>query len=89
MYLVIAEALTNVALHACAGRVDVCVELHGDVVAIQVRDNGVGGAERTRGRGLTALVDRVEAAGGAVTITSPPGAGTVPSATLPVDVART
>lgn len=86
-YLVISEALTNVATHARANHVSANVELDGDVLVVEVRDDGVGGVDGARGRGLTGLVDRVEAAGGAVTVISPAGAGTVLSATLPVEVA--
>jgi signal transduction histidine kinase len=49
-----------------------------------VRDDGVGGADLGRGSGLIGLVDRVEAAGGEITITSPPGKGTSLLATLPL-----
>lgn len=38
-----------------------------------VRDDGAGGAEPGRGSGLIGLVDRVEAIGGKLDITSPPG----------------
>ena len=84
-YLVVAEALTNVAAHACANRVSADVELNGHVLAIEVRDDGVGGADPARGTGLTGLVDRMDAAGGNLTIISPAGAGTVLRALLPVD----
>jgi len=84
-YFVLAEALTNVAEHACADRVQVSVELEGTFLTVEVRDDGVGGVDRTRGRGLTGLVDRVEAVGGVLAITSHPGAGTVLRAVLPVD----
>lgn len=83
-FLVIAEALTNVAGHACAERVGVDVELNGGVLALEVHDDGVGGADPARGHGLTGLIDRVDAAGGTVTITSAPGAGTTLRAALPV-----
>jgi signal transduction histidine kinase len=84
-YFVVAEALTNVAAHACADRVRVSVELEGRFLTIEVSDDGVGGADPTRGRGLTGLVDRVEAVGGVLTIMSRAGAGTVLRAVLPVD----
>jgi len=84
-YFVLAEALTNVAAHACADRVRVSVELEGTFLTIDVRDDGVGGADPARGHGLTGLMDRVEAVGGVLTITSHPGAGTVLRAVLPVD----
>ncbi len=38
-----------------------------------VRDDGVGGADTTRGSGLTGLRDRVEAMGGTMTLTARPG----------------
>ena len=83
-YFVVAEALTNVAAHACADRVRVSVELEGTFLIVEVSDDGMGGADPARGRGLTGLVDRVEAIGGLLTITSHPGAGTVLRAVLPV-----
>jgi signal transduction histidine kinase len=83
-YLVIAEALTNAARHTRPDRVSVRVELEGDVLVVEVRADGTG---RVRSLGLTGLVDRVDAAGGAVTITSTPGGSTALCAALPVDVA--
>lgn len=86
-YLVVAEALSDFARPARPGRVGVCVELHGDVLVVDVRDDGTGGVDPAAGRGLSGLVDRVDAAGGTVTITSTPGTGTVVRAALPVEVA--
>lgn len=51
---------------------------------LSVRDDGVGGADPAKGSGLTGLTDRVEALGGTIKITSPPGKGTAVSAELPV-----
>jgi signal transduction histidine kinase len=85
-YYIVAEALTNAAKHARASTVDVDVEVTDSVVRITVRDDGVGGADLGRGSGLIGLVDRVEAAGGEITITSPPGEGTSLLATLPLEI---
>ena len=52
-------------------------------VAIEIADDGVGGADATQGSGLHGLADRVEALEGHLLVTSPPGAGTVVSAELP------
>jgi signal transduction histidine kinase len=52
-------------------------------VAIEIADDGVGGADAARGSGLHGLADRVEALGGQLLVTSPPGAGTVITAELP------
>jgi signal transduction histidine kinase len=84
-YFVLAEALTNVAAHACADRVRVSVELEGTFLTVEVSDDGMGGADPSRGHGLTGPTDRVEAVGGVLTITSRPGAGTVLRSVLPVD----
>ena len=44
---------------------------------MQISDDGVGGADPTRGSGLRGLADRVEAVKGSLTVSSPAGAGTV------------
>jgi signal transduction histidine kinase len=56
----------------------VAVELDADeaTARLAVRDDGDGGADPARGSGLTGLGDRIEALGGTLHITSPPGAGT-------------
>ena len=82
VYYIVAEALTNVVKHARASRATVTVTLDGDRVAIEVRDDGSGGADPTRGTGLTGLLDRAEAANGTLVVDSPPGAGTTLQATL-------
>ena len=83
-YYIVSEALTNAAKHTRASVVDVDVEAANGVVRIAVRDDGVGGADLEQGSGLIGLVDRVEAAGGEITITSPPGEGTSLLAILPL-----
>ena len=74
-YFVVAEALTNAVKHAHADRVTVTVARVDDVLRVSVTDTGVGGAH-VEGRGLGGLVDRVEAVGGSLTVTSVVGAGT-------------
>ena len=53
-------------------------------VRLAVRDDGVGGADPARGSGLLGLYDRVEAAGGTITIHSPNGEGTEVLVELPL-----
>lgn len=84
-YYLVAEALTNAAKHAKASIVHVDIDAADAYVRISIRDDGVGGADPVRGSGLIGLVDRVEALGGKLTITSPPGAGTSLLATIPLD----
>jgi signal transduction histidine kinase len=83
-YYVAAEAFTNAAKHADASAVDIMIEEAGGTLTVQVRDDGAGGADPSRGSGLTGLRDRVEAVGGRMTVDSPAGAGTVLTALLPV-----
>jgi signal transduction histidine kinase len=82
-YHVVSEALTNVAKHARASFVEVDVATTDDVVWLRVRDDGVGGADPSRGCGLVGLSDRVEAIGGRVEISSQSGRGTTLFATIP------
>jgi signal transduction histidine kinase len=85
-YFVVAESLTNAVKHAQARGVSVTVDLNGDTLVIEIRDDGVGGADPTRGTGLTGLLDRVDAAEGVLTISSALGDGTVVRAELPVAI---
>ena len=82
-YFFVSEALTNAAKHSPTSNVQVRVQQADGQVTIQVRDDGAGGANPTRGSGLRGLRDRVEALGGSFTLTSPPGAGTVVEAAIP------
>ena len=85
-YFIVAESLTNAVKHSRARSVSVSVDLEGDTLVIEIRDDGVGGADATRGTGLTGLLDRVDAADGSLTIISAPGEGTAVHAELPVDI---
>ncbi len=81
-YFVVTEALTNVARHAHATRAAVNIARAGDRLVVEVRDDGVGGADPAGGSGLQGLRDRVTALGGSMHLVSPPGGPT----TLLVDV---
>jgi signal transduction histidine kinase len=83
-YYVVSEALTNAAKYADAPVVDVAVAAGGGELQIEVRDDGRGGADPAEGSGLLGLRDRVEAIGGTMRLTSPPGAGTSLSVVLPI-----
>jgi signal transduction histidine kinase len=76
IYYTVSEALTNVAKYSHADRVRVDLRLDETRLKLQVTDNGVGGADPTRGSGLFGLKDRIEALGGTMKVISPSGAGT-------------
>jgi signal transduction histidine kinase len=85
-YYVVAEALTNVAKHAQASRVDLAVKAEDDDLYLSIRDDGVGGADARKGSGLIGLVDRVEALGGQIGITSRLGDGTSLVVRIPLEL---
>jgi len=82
-YYVISEALANVAKYAEASAVEVSVTRQNGRAVVEVADDGIGGADPTRGSGLSGLVDRVEALDGVLNVESKPGAGTRIRAEIP------
>jgi PAS domain S-box-containing protein len=84
-YLIASEALANATKHAQASRIDVSLEPRNASLLLSIRDDGVGGADPTRGSGLVGLADRVDALGGTIDIDSAPGGGTSLVVTLPLD----
>ena len=71
VYRITQEALTNVARHAKAKRVDVTVHADGARLRLVVADDGVGlgpGADRPAGMGLIGIRERVLALGGVLTL---------------------
>jgi signal transduction histidine kinase len=85
VYFVVAECLANVAKYASAHRAAVAITAADGILAVKVTDDGIGGADITKGTGIRGLVDRVEAVGGRVTVESPTGGGTVVRAEVPLD----
>jgi signal transduction histidine kinase len=83
-YFVVSEALANVAKYASATHASVGADCRGSSLHVEVGDNGVGGADASRGSGIRGLQDRVAALGGSVTIESPPGQGTLVVAEIPI-----
>jgi len=83
-YFVCAEALANVAKHAAASRVTVTVTTGDGQLRVEIADDGIGGADPTRGSGLRGLADRVETFGGTLQVESVPGHGTRLAAEIPL-----
>jgi len=84
-YYVVSEALTNAAKHARASVVHVAVRARDHMLDVSVRDDGLGGADPSRGSGLLGLKDRAEAIGGTLSLQSPVGLGTLVRVELPHD----
>jgi signal transduction histidine kinase len=84
-YYVASEALANAAKHAHASRIEMSLERRDTGLLLEIRDDGVGGADPTGGSGLLGLRDRVEALGGSIQIQSQPGNGTSITVELPLE----
>jgi signal transduction histidine kinase len=85
-YFIVAEGLTNIAKHANATHAEVTVRVKGELLEVEVRDDGVGGARLDGSYGLMGLKDRAAAMNGELRVESPPGRGTSITATLPIPI---
>lgn len=82
-YYAVAEALTNAAKHAEASQVAVRAHATDECVNVLITDDGIGGADSSKGSGLIGLKDRIEVLGGRMRVVSPPGGGTSIDITIP------
>ena len=82
-YFVVSEALANIGKHARAAAAEVIAGNSNGELRVVIRDDGVGGADASRGSGLGGLVDRVSAVGGSLAIESPAGHGTTVTVVIP------
>ena len=90
LYRVAQEALTNVARHAQASRVDVSIRKLLGAVRMKIKDNGksfkaqrVMHSKRNIRLGLIGMRERVEMVGGRFSVESAPGKGTTIRAQIP------
>lgn len=84
-YFVVSEALTNVARYSNASKAGVSLKVEDGWLALEVADDGEGGANPANGTGLRGLMDRVSALGGELVVQSSPGRGTVIGARIPCE----
>jgi signal transduction histidine kinase len=82
-YFVVSEGLANIVKHAQASQAEVVVTRAGDRLHIIVTDDGVGGADPTRGTGLAGLAKRAASVDGTFDIDSPVGGPTLLTVDLP------
>jgi signal transduction histidine kinase len=82
-YFTVSELLTNAAKHSRADGASVEIWRSDDRLMLQVRDDGVGGAQEEPGGGLAGLAERVRAVDGVFVVRSPLGGPTVVTAELP------
>jgi signal transduction histidine kinase len=82
-YYVVSESLANIGKHARASTASIETCRADGMLVVEVRDDGVGGADTEGGTGLRGLADRVEALGGRLRVWTPAGVGTRVRAELP------
>ena len=85
-YFCVAELLTNVAKHSGATKASVDARVVGNVLRIQVRDDGGGGARIGAGSGLSGLRERLTAVDGTLGLDSPPAGPTTVVLEMPVRI---
>lgn len=92
IFRIVQEALTNVSKHAHATHAQVAIDVNGDVVAVNVEDDGSGFSaddsklSNPKYRGLATMRQRVEMYGGQLNIDTGPGKGTRIAANLPAEM---
>jgi signal transduction histidine kinase len=85
-YFVVSEALANVGKYSKATVVTVRVGGANGELRMEVADDGIGGADPSRGSGLRGLTDRVAAVDGTLEVQSPTGQGTTLRVRIPIPV---
>lgn len=85
-YLAVAECLANVAKHSQARRAWVTLGYAHGLLSATVGDNGVGGADVSRGTGLAGVALRLEVFDGTITIHSPAGGPTEVTMEIPCEL---
>ena len=83
-YFVVAEALANVAKHSGATRCEVRCFRDGPRLAVEVWDDGAGGATMEPGGGLAGLASRIAGVDGTFSVSSPAGGPTLVRAEIPL-----
>jgi signal transduction histidine kinase len=83
-YFLCVEALTNVAKYAQATATRVSIEVADQTLAVEVGDNGIGGADAAKGTGLLGLQDRLDVLSGVLAVESS-GRGTRVRGVIPLE----
>ncbi|MBU3703028.1 MAG: sensor histidine kinase [Ilumatobacteraceae bacterium] len=82
-YFTVAELLTNIMKHSTATSAMLLIHDSGEILEVEVFDNGRGGASVQPGGGLDGLQGRLRAIGGVIDVVSPSGGPTRVKATIP------
>jgi signal transduction histidine kinase len=86
VYLAVAECLANVVKHSQARRAWVTLGYAHGLLSATVGDDGVGGADMSRGTGLAGVAHRLEVFDGTVRVRSPAGGPTEVTMEIPCEL---
>lgn len=85
-FRIVQEAVTNVLRHAAATRVTISVAIEGQVLRVEISDNGQPGRTALPwGTGIAGMTERAHALGGTLTAQPRSGGGFAVQATLPIE----
>ena len=89
IYRIVQEALTNVARHSGASRVDLRLRLDNGTITAEIHDDGRGASDEelqsTTSLGIVGMRERAEMMGGTLTIDTSVGEGTTVRACIPIE----
>jgi len=87
MYRIFLEALTNVSRHARAETITIRFAREGDLLLLDIVDDGIGihGGGRGKSLGILGMTERAAALGGTVTVASAVPRGTGVSVRMPIE----
>ncbi len=87
VYFCVLEALHNVVRHSGASSAQVSLQEKAGRLSFEVRDAGTGFDPETiaTGRGIVNMVDRMDVAGGTLSIDAAPGTGTRIVGSIPIE----
>jgi signal transduction histidine kinase len=84
-YFCAAELITNATKHSYANQITINIGTErGGLLRLEVSDDGVGGADASRGSGLAGLAQRVSTVDGRLDVSSPAGGPTAVTVELPL-----
>jgi len=86
LYRIVQESLTNIAKHAAAARVTLCLSRANNRIRLRIQDDGRGMEvdKPGRGLGLVGMRERAEALHGSFALASSPGGGMTIDVAIPV-----
>jgi signal transduction histidine kinase len=84
-YFCVAELIANATKHSYANQIKINIHTERPgLLRLEVSDDGIGGADASRGSGLAGLAQRVSTVDGQIDVSSPPGGPTLVTVVLPL-----